>query len=494
MADELYIGIDLGTTGVKAGLFDATGAAVATASREIQLDTPAPGFAEFDADTYVDLAFDAIRETLDGADASAVKAVGLSSQAQTFVALDADGRPVRPAVSWLDVRAEAEADELSAIATRLGGEPVNAIASGPKLLWLRRHEPDVMAAVRMIQVIPDYFLYRLTGRAATDPVTAASTGAYDRWKARWVDEVLGACGLDAGMMPDVLQPGTVAGPLTAPAAEKLGLSAGVVAVVGTNDQYTGALGAGNVEPGCASLALGTALALVATSTTRENVPAGEGLAVHPASRPGHELYAVLAYAKTSGVVVRWFRDQFASGRSYDELFAEMDAVPIGADGVTCIPHFSGTATPDFDASVRGAFAGLNLSHTRAHLARALAESLAFTVRDNLDLIERTVHVDEIRAIGGGARSDVWLQMIADATGVPVERPKTREAACLGAAALAMVGAGRFATVAEAAARLYKRERRFAPDAELRERYDEARRRHRALFESMYGAKEDAPDG
>ena len=496
MPDDLYIGVDLGTTGVKVGLFDADGRTVATAAREIELDAPAPGFLEFDADAYVGLAFDAIREVLaaDRACAGAVKAVGLSSQAQTFVLLDAAGRPLRPAVSWLDVRAAAEAEELSAQARRLGRGELNAIASGPKILWLRRHEPETAARVARMQAIPDYFLFRLTGRAATDPVTASATGLYDRWNPGWIDELLDACGLSRAMVPDVLRPGEPAGTLTEDAARELGLAPDAIGVVGTNDQYAGALGAGNIAPGCASLALGTALAIVATSTTRENVPRGEGVAVHPAAEVGRELYALLAYAKTSGVLFRWFRDQFAPGLSYDELFAEIGAAPVGSGGVSCIPHFSGTGTPDFDPAVRGAFSGITLSHGRAHLARALAESLAFTVRDNLELLGRTVDVTELRAIGGGARSDVWLQMIADVAGVTVERPRAREAACLGAAALAMVGAGRFATVAEAAARLYKRERRFAPDAELRERYDEARRRHRALFESMYGAKEDAPDG
>jgi xylulokinase len=489
MPDDLYIGIDLGTTGVKAGLFDARGRTVATASREIQLETPRPGFTEFDADEYIALAFDAIRELIPGG--GDVRAVGLSSQAQTFVVLDAAGRPLRPAVSWLDVRAEAEAEELSRLADRLGRRSINAIASAPKLLWLRRHEPDLVARAHSVCIIPGYLLFRLTGRAATDPITAASTGAYDFWEQRWVPELLDVCGLEPDRMPEVLSPAESAGRLTADAAAKLGLPHGTVAVVGTNDQYAGALGAGNVTPGCASLALGAALALVATSTSRADLEPGEGIAPHPASRGADKpLYALLAYAKTSGVVIRWFRDQFAPDLSYDELFAEAAHVPVGAEGVSCIPHFAGTATPDFNSAVRGAFAGLNLSHTRAHLARALLESLAFTVRENVELLGRTVPIREVRAIGGGARSDVWLQMIADVTGVPVERPETREAACLGAAVLGMVGAGRFESAADAAWNLYRADTRFEPNFTVRDDYDRAFAHYRQLLVSLYGERHE----
>ncbi len=483
---DLFIGIDLGTTGIKVGLFDGSGAEVAAANREIQLDTPAPGVAEFDAARYADLAFEAVREVLAAPEAGpkAVRAIGFSSQAQTFVLLGADDRPLRPAVSWLDVRAEAEARELSDLA----GRGINAIASCPKILWLRRNEPETLKRTERVLITPDHLIYLLTGRAASDPITAGSTGAYDSETRRWLDDVLKACGLTEKMMPEVLSPGEKAGTLTPGAAEKLGLAEDVLVAVGTNDQCAGALGAGNVTPGCASLALGTALALVVTSRQSEGASpwAGEGPALHPAAEKGRELYVLLGYAKTSGVVLRWFRDTFAPGASYEEIFREAASVPAGAAGVRCLPHFSGTATPDFSPAARGGFSGLSLAHGRAHLARALTESLCFTVRENLELLGRVERITELRAIGGGARSDVWLQMIADVTGVPVERPAVREAACLGAAEMAMVAAGRFATVAEAAESLYSAEKRFEPDASLRAAYQEAYARYRTFYKALYG--------
>ena len=496
MSDELFVGLDLGTTGMKVGLFDASGRALAAASREFHLSTPAAGFAEFDADEYVARTFECVREVLSapGVGADRVRAIGLSSQAQTFVVLGADGRPLRPAVSWLDVRAADEARALTALSRcRKGGE-ITAVASAPKLLWLRNHESDVMSRVRHVLLLPDYLIYRLTGCRMSDPVTAGSTSAFDVATGSWMAEILQACGLTTDMMPTVSTPGSPVGCLSADAARELGLPAKVLVAVGTNDQLAGALGAGNVEPGCASLALGTALAIIATAGAAGQLPRGVGSFPHPAgSTEKPDLSAILAYAKTTGIVVRWFRDNFAPSLSYDELFAEAGSVEVGAGGVTCVPHFSGSATPDFRSSVRGAFVGIDLTHRRAHLARALAESLAFTVRQNLELLAPAVHVQKLRAIGGGAKSDLWLQIIADVTGVVVERAKVTEAACLGAAELAMAAAGTLGTVGEISRRLYRSSRSFRPDSTVRSDYDRAYARYGSVYEALYrkDGEEDA---
>ncbi|MDK1031452.1 MAG: FGGY family carbohydrate kinase, partial [Planctomycetia bacterium] len=455
------------------------------ASREFHLDMAAPGHIEFDGDEYVNLAFDGIREVLgaEGVESRRVKAIGLSSQAQTFVVLGADERPLRPAISWLDIRATKEAEELSEASKRLGRGEVDIMTSGPKLLWLRRNEPDVMARTRRVLHLPDYFIFRLTGRGASDPVTAGTTAMHDSRTDRWVEELLEVCGLRPEMMAEVMLPGEPAGNLTPAAAEMLGLSKDVIVAVGSNDQLTGAIGAGNVIPGYASVAMGTALAMIITTETDEGLPKGVWSWPHAA----RGLTALLIFAKTAGIVLRWFRDTFAPGLSYEELFEEVAAVPIGAEGVSCLPHFTGTATPTYNPMVRGAFSGLTLSHGRGHLARAIVEALSFTVGENLDLVAPMVgRMSSLRMIGGGARSDIWLQMIADATGVPTERPVTREAACLGGAELGMVAAGRFKSVKEASLAIYQAEKRFEPDASLKGRYDEAFERYRALYESLYG--------
>ena len=381
------------------------------------------------------------------------------------------------------MRADAEAKELSAQAPEFYGGKVNTIASGPKLLWLLRHEPDVMKRARRVLLTPDHLIHALTGNAVSDPATAGSTALYDRDAGRWVDALLSQCGLTPKMMPEVRHPGESAGTLTPQAASQLGLTENTLVAVGTNDQSVGALGAGNVTPGCASVTLGTALAIIVTSEAPHDVPEGIGVGLHPA----RGLHTLLAFAKTAGIVLRWFRNIFVVGISFERLFGEISHVPVGADGVTCLPHFAGTATPRFNPSARGAFAGLNLSHTRAHLARAVVEALTFTIRENLELLAPTAgEITELRVWGGGAKSDVWLQMIADATGHEVERVATTEAAVLGAAELAMVACGRFASVAEASTTLYRAEERFRPDASVRAAYDEAYERYRSLFKRLYG--------
>jgi len=477
---DCCIGVDLGTTGIKVGLFDQTGTPLAEAAREIHLDTPQPGFAEFDGKAYADLCFEAIREVAAG-NPGRVGAIGFSSQAQTFVLLGEDDLPVRPAVSWLDVRAGSESEELSELAAR----GINVLASCPKVLWLKRNEPRSLERARRLLVVNDYLIHRLTGRAASDPVTAGSTGAYDRTAGCWDTSVLEACGLSSGAVPDVLQPGEPAGSLSAAAAEALGLSTGVLVAVGTNDQAAGAIGAGNVRCGLGSAAMGTALAVMVSGDSREGLPPGISGMRHPAAGEGGAEFLLLGFAKTSGVVLEWFRENFEPGTSYEELFSAAAAVPPGAEGLSCLPHFSGTATPDFRADARGAFAGLSLSHTRAHLFRAVVESLSFTVRENLELISAAAEAREVRAIGGGARSDAWLAIVADVTGLPVERPAVREAACLGAAELAMVATGAYDSVAACAGSLYTAERRFDPDPANRGAYGEAYGRYRELRASLY---------
>lgn len=489
MSEPLYIGIDLGTTGVKACLADGAGRVLAVAARECELTRPAPGFAEFDAEAYAARAFDAACELLAGlgAGAARVRAIGLCSQAQTFVLLDESGRAVRPAISWLDVRAEAETADFNAVCRREGLRSVDAIASGPKVLWVRRHEPELMGRVRRAALLPDYLAYLLTGRAVTDLRMAESTGCYDPGRGGWLPPLLGLCGLDAAMMSEVRWPGDAIGPVRPDVAARLGVPRETLVAVGALDQLAGAIAVGNVAPGRISAALGTALAVVATVPAGTLPPPGVVLRPHPV----RGLSFLLTFAKTAGIVLRWFRQEFAPALGYDELFAEIERVPIGCGGLACLPHFAGMATPTFDPSVRGAFRGLTLGHTRAHLARAIVEALTFTLRENLELLGPAVDpAARLPVTGGGARSDVWLQMIADVTGRPVERPAAMEAPSLGAAILAMVADGRYPSIADAAARVYAPARTFTPDPARGHEYAEPFRRYRSCAARVAGEKAD----
>ena len=490
MDGRCYLSIDLGTTAVKVALFRTDGALLALSIRELSLSHPAPEQMEIDPRRLWQAVATGTREVLAEArkaGAPAPAGIGLSSQAQTFVLLDERGEPVRPAVMWLDSRAAEEAEEFSRRFTpeetlrQIGRRSVTAVASAPKLRWLSKYEPDCLARARTLLLLPDYLLYRLTGERVTDPVTAASTGLFHPFRRRWWPEGLAFAGAQGLALPVVRGPGEPAGRLRAESASELDLPEGILCAVGTNDQLTGALGAGNVEVGTVSETTGTALALVLTAGPEASPPDLSG--PHPA---GDHLRYLMAYSKTAGIVLKWFRDHFWPGASYERIFEAIAAVPIGAEGVTCLPHFSGTASPTFNPRAAGAFAGLRLSHTPAHLARAIVEALTFDLRMNLArLKEWAGSVKGIRAMGGGARSDLWLEMKADVVGLPVERVACAEAASLGAAELAMVAAGEFASVREASLALYRSDRTFEPDPSRAARYAEPFERYRELRRRLY---------
>jgi xylulokinase len=533
MSGRLFLSLDLGTTAVKVALWslevgrrERAPASRAPASRgrrrphaqaearllalsiqELALLHPAPEQVEIDGETVWEAVVRGTAQVLAQAPSSGkaraggrrgttldLAGIGLSSQAQTFVLLDDAGEPVRPAVMWLDARAAKEAEEFrrefstEASLRHLGRPEIDAIASAPKLRWLRKHEPRALARARTLLLLPDYVLYRLTGERVTDPVTAASTGLCHSRGRKWWPEAAEFAGVGHLRLPTVRSPGEVAGTLRPQAAGELGLAPGVPCAVGTNDQLTGALGAGNVEVGTVSETTGTALALVLTAPADGPAPPrGVGSGPHPA---GDALRYLLAYSKTAGIVLRWFRDCFFPGASYEALFAKVAEAPIGCDGVTCMPHFSGTATPHFNPETTGAFLGLRLGHTASHLARAIVESLTFDLALNLRLLAEVAgDIGTIRAMGGGARSDLWLQMKADVLGRSVERVACPEAASLGAAELAMVATGDFGSVTEASLALYRSDRVFTPDRERGARYALAAARYEALYRTLCGKGE-----
>jgi xylulokinase len=262
-------------------------------------------------------------------------------------------------------------------------------------------------------------------------------------------------------------------------------------VTGTNDQYAGALGAGNCRPGILTETTGTCLALVTLFENTPDLPQKSGVLETPGLMTGRfpiEGYGfALAYAKTAGLVVDWFRRQFAEGHSLAQLEALAAASPIGSRGVTVLPHFDGMVSPHPNAASRGAFLNLTLGHTLGDMYRAVLESIAFSLRENVELMQHSgLTIEAVRAIGGGARSDLWLQIKADVTGVPIERPAITEAATLGAAMLAAVGAGEFGTVAECSATFYHAGRVFSPDAARQAQYERPYRAYRELYRKLYG--------
>lgn len=507
MARPALMGLDLGTTAVKVGIFDAqTGEPLGVARSEYTPTSPRAGWMELDAREYWRAAAEATRAAHRQAGAPQVAGIGLSSQGQTLVPLDGALRPLRPAIVWLDTRAEEQARRLNELLPaedlrrHRGAAAINAIDSAPKLLWLREHEPETWAATRHVVMLPDYLGLLMTGELRLDLSNAGSMALVDRVTDDWWDAGLEAVGLPREWLSPLGHAGEAIGLLSESAARELGLGAAVPVALGCNDQLAGAVGAGNVEPGLASGTAGTAMAIVTTlRALPEPMPAGLLMGRHAV--PG--LCFLLTYAKTSGVLLTWLRDLLGGG-DYEALLAEAAGAPVGCDGLVCLPHFSGTATPTFRSEVRGGFVGLTLGHGRAHLLRAAAEAVCCCARDALALAAdaasragsptcgatnegapRGAPIRELRMLGGAARSDWWMQMMADVVRLPIAVPACADAAVLGAAVFGGVAAGLLGSIEEGGRRFYRPERRFTPDSDLAPAYDAAWSAYRDAMERLW---------
>ena len=479
--NNAYLGLDIGGTGVKASVFDRKGRMLGFSQQTYQPHISTQGHADIAIATIYEAARKTVLEAV-GQGGVRITAMAVVSQGQTFVSLDDSDQPLHPAIIWYDGRAKKEAAELCkrvAGIAHSGPVPhIATIATAPKILWLRRHHSARMRRARRFLLLPDYFAYRLTGMAVTDPNTASSTALCAEGVNEYDSATLAAAGIDEQQLSRIQGCGTPISTLLPAVAGKWGLSAQTILVNGTNDQYAGALGSGNCRPRILSETTGTCQALV---TLIKKVPRSKPPGLLFGRFPIGDYAFVLAYAKTAGVVLDWFRRELTPGCRFAELDRRAAAVPIGCRGLTAIPHFDGLVSPQTRPEMRGALLGLTLSHTRADVYRALLESLAFSLRENLEYLDRKgFGVDVIRCIGGGARNNLWLQMKADVTGRPVEKPFVTEAAVFGAAMLAAKGYGAFTSLAEASAAFYRCRKTFCPNSGHQKAYQEPYARYRRL--------------
>lgn len=496
----LLLGLDVGTTSVKAGLFDAAGRQVAASMREYRLSHPAPDRVEIDPETWWISAVDAVRATLatPGVDPSAIAGMAVSSQGETVAAVDAEGRALGPALVWLDNRASAEARELeerfgsTLVYERTGVPEVNPTWTAAKLLWWRRNEPTLFGAAARFLLAEDFLLRRLTGRFVTDGAIQCTTMLFDIVAGGWWAPMLEAVGIGPERLPEIDAPGAIAGTLTGAAAEAMGLPVGLPVVAGGMDQGAGAVGVGNIGGGMVSESTGGALTIqAAVAQHGRDISGRTPVYVHSAPRT----YLYCPVCPTGGMALTWFRDQFggpemgraaAGGRSAYDLLTELAAtVPAGSDGLTMLPHLAGAFSPEYEPAARGVFAGFTLAHTRGHFVRATLEGVAFMLRRNLELLESVgAPATEIRSHGGGARSALWNQIKADVCGVRVVTLEGEDAAVRGDAMLAGVAVGAFPNLAAAEAALVTIRARFEPDPTTRAAYEEAYDRYVRLYAAM----------
>jgi xylulokinase len=491
------LGLDVGTSGCKAVVFSEHAVLLASASREYPVDLPRPGWAEQDIEAVWRLALESMAEVVAAAGVREVAAVGLSVHGEAVTPVDSAGRPLRPTILGMDTRTDAQNTWLrerfgpKAIFERTG-MPVHTVNTLPKLLWIREHEPALWAQADRFLLVEDFLIARMTGRAVISDCLASRTQLFDLSAGSWSNEMLEALELSPERLAEVAPSGTVAGRLAVELADGLGLADAPLVVTGGHDQACGALGVGLTEPGLAMVSTGTAEVVeVALGSALVSEPLYEGnISVYRATVPG--LFLAMTLNHSGGLALRWFRDGFCEpqlaraaageGDAYDLM---LEGASAGPTGLLVLPHFAGAGTPTFDTASKGAIVGLTFSTTRADLAVAILEGLTYELRLNLDLLrEGGVAIDVLRAIGGGARSERWLQLKADVTGIPVITPRITEAAAFGAALLAGTGAGLWATAAEGAERFLELTDRYDPDPARHAAYSEVYERYRELYPAV----------
>jgi xylulokinase len=472
---EALVGIDVGTTGVKGLAIAPDGRVLTRTERDYPLSTPRPGWAEQDPELWWEAAQAVLGELRAAAGAPA--GIGLSGQMHGLVALDSSDRVLRPAILWNDQRTGAECAEIERTIglerlIELTGNRALPGFTAPKLLWLRRHEPETYRRISHVLLPKDYVRLRLCGERATDVADASGTLLLDVARRRWSAEVIDALELDGAWLPEALESPTVSGQTPG----------GVPVAAGAGDQAAGALGVGVDKPGPLSVVLGTSgVVFAALERFVADVQARLHAFCHAVPGAWHAMGVMLSAAGS----LRWLRDAIAPGISYDELIADAASWPAGTEGLIFLPYLAGERTPHADPDARGAFAGLSVRHDRGALVRAVLEGVAFGLRDSLDLIySMGVRPELGRVSGGGARSDEWLRIVASVLELPLERVEVDEGAAFGAAILGGVAAGAWPDVhAGVAATVHARDR-IEPVSEWVEAYSEARARYRALYPAL----------
>jgi xylulokinase len=397
---------------------------------------------------------------------------------------------IRPALLWNDQRTEAECDEITERVgaerlLELAGNPALTGFQAPKVLWLRRHEPEAYARLATVLLPKDYVRLELTGERATDASDASGTLLLDVRARDWSDEILDALEIPREWLPAVHEGPEVTATVRDDVADELGLPRGLPVAAGGGDNAAAAVGVGVVREGAVSTSIGTSGVLFAHRDEFSRDPSGR---VHAFCHAVPGAFHLMAVTLSAGGSLSWWRERLGGGADFETLVGEASAVAPGAEGLVFLPYLTGERSPHLDAQARGGFVGLTVRHGRAHLTRAVMEGVAFSMRDGLEVMRGLGTPDgDLRAVGGGARSPLWLRLQADVYGRPIRRTLIDEGPAYGAALLAGVAAGVFSDVDDASARVRLRDAVTEPDPERARRYDELY----AVYASLYPALRDS---
>lgn len=494
------LGIDIGTSGTKTVLFDEAGHGVASYTGEYPMAQPKNGWAEQDPADWWKAVVDGIRAVLakSGIDAGEIRGIGLSGQMHSLVLLDENGEVLRPSILWCDQRTAVECEEIHTLMR--GKERYIEITANPaltgftagKILWVRKHEPEIYAKARHILLAKDYIRYKLCNVFATEVSDASGMGLLDVPNRCWSQEVLEKLDIDPAMLAKVYESPEVTGTITAEAAALTGLKEGTIVVGGAGDNAAAAVGTGVVEDGRAFATIGTSGVVFAHTDKLSIDPKGR---VHTFCCAVPGAWHVMGVTLAAGQSLKWYRDNFCDADKveaekqgvdpYDLMTAEAAKTPIGSNRLIYLPYLMGERTPHLDPDCRGAFVGLSGMHTRYDLVRAVMEGVTFSLRDCAEILRGMgVQSDVILACGGGGSSAFWRQMMADILGCPVATTISKEGPALGVAILAGVGAGLYPSVPEACRQIVGVNASQDPVAEHVAEYDKFYEIYRGLYPAL----------
>jgi xylulokinase len=493
------IGCDVGSQGTNAALYGEDGTLVASRYEEHDLSFPHPGWAEQDATRWPKAVAAAVAGLVGEVEhPSAIAGLSFGSQLDGMVLCDADGRPLRQAMIWMDRRAEPQAAALGKRISgkefyRLSGTNLDSSHAAFKALWVRDEEPEVFAEAALLMPPGAFVLRQIAGPSVVDYSNASSLALLDPRTRRWADRLLDLTGIDADRLPELAPATEAVGPVLPAFADETGLDPGTVVAVGCGDEMAATLGAGVFEPGEVCDVVGTAEPVCAASDAPREDPTML-VECHPHADPDGWLLENPGFV--SGGNLRWWRDHFGQqevaaeregrGDAYDLLSRDAAGVEPGSDGLVFLPCMQGAMAPEWNGAARGVFYGLTLAHGRAHMTRAVLEGSAFALRDILEAMTGAgLDVRRLTIVGGGAKGALWRQIKADVTGLPIRVPTSVETTATGAAILASVAAGIHGSVAEATAVFVSyRPEEHQPDPQAKPAYDDAYLRYREVYAAL----------
>ena len=481
-----YIGIDLGTSAVKLLLVDEGGAICGSVTKEYPLSFPQPGWSEQDPSDWWKAVMFGILQLTEHVDKSQICGIGCGGQMHGLVALDEDDAVIRPAILWNDGRT---AEETEYFNTVIGRERLSALTANiafagftaPKLLWMKKHEPENFARIKKIMLPKDYINYRLTGVHACDYSDASGMLLLDVEHRRWSKEMLEICGVTEEQMPKLFESFDVIGTLQGFVSGALGLPRGCRVVAGAGDNAAAAVGTGTVGEGACNLSLGTSGTIFISS---ERFGVDHNNALHAfAHADGH--YHLMGCMLSAASCNKWFCDEILKTGDYAAEQVGITDGKLGRNRVYFLPYLMGERSPINDTDARGTFVGMSMDTSREDMLQAVLEGVAFAIRDSFEVAKSLgIDIRRSKLCGGGARSPLWRKIIANVLNISLDIPQTEEGPGYGGALLAMVGCGDFKSVADACARFVRVRETVTPDPEIAARYEERYQQFKRIYPSM----------